>query len=312
MKVLLVAIAVGACSYYMPEGQVKSGDDAVGNVGPQPSILFYGCDEASGDEIDLDTHEGLICLEEGSFFTLKVTPVTYEEVPQNTGDKQGGQSFLGEVTLAIVDGDGNDITGALLMWHKTELQAKVVKGVAHFNNLFIPRDLPEDAQLLMKGANRTSSNSSDSYAFDIATEFGSGLGFTINSILYLERFPLIYNWYLGYWPQLEYGSVVDWYIETGKSSSGQAQVSKLLQQNVTKHNYYRRGNDTNPSLDLRADQTHPDDEEGDDVLRELPSCYRLVTKITTQDVSASPENNDSTTNDIAKIAVNYVGTGCVY
>lgn len=287
MTVLLAATMVLCRCSYVPVGKTKSnaGKDAVRNVGVEIPSIAHGCLEDSGNDINLDIHKGTICVGRGSLFALKVTPISYQLESYPPKHKYA------KVQLVILDGDGKPIEGVLMMWRQTELQAKLVEGVAVFENLFIPRSLPADAQLRVTGAKLASDSNDDAgYSFDISTLLGSGSSFSINSVRVLESWPVKYVWQLGYWPRLELGSVVDWYIEAGETSTAEPAVSEVMQTQVTQNNYYRYGNATNPSLELRAGQTHPDDAEGDEVLRDLPDCYRLVTKITEKSGVSSTNN----------------------
>ena len=310
--ILAVVMALLACSY-MPVSTPKSGfkgdaDDGVDNT----EEVAYGCLEDSGNAINLDTHEGSICMGRGNLFTLKVTPISYTSVLESSPPQS--TTTYAKVQLAILDKDGKTIDGALMMWQQTELQAEVVKGVAVFKELLIPRSLPADAQLYVTGAQLGSASSNDTGSyFDIATLLGSGINFTVVSDygVVLESLPPQYRhtWTLGYWPQLTLGSVVDWYLERKGSNNIAPAVSKVMQTKVTQNNYVLGESLPNPNLSLSANIPDEDDKEGDEVLKDLSHCYRLITKITTEVASSSENKKDK--QEIVAVG-DGVGTGCSF
>ena len=284
-----VLMLLCACSY-TPSGKAKfdvGNDDGVKQDDADTSddvVIGHGCDESSGNHINLDTHDGIICLGGGSLFSIKVTAGTdvFTSVLESDPPKTKKVVQLKQVHLDVTDGKGAVIAGALRMWRQTEFLAKVVDDVVFFENLFISKSLPADAQLRVIGSKRGSDQNNDSYYFDIATLLGSDVNFSVDSSSVLESLLLKYKWHLGYWPKLKLNSVVDWYIEVGESSNASPPFSEVMQTVVTADNYFQIGGATNPSLILYASQPHENDKTGDKVLRDLPDCYRLVTKITSE------------------------------
>lgn len=237
--------------------------------------IAYGCVENSSSEhIDLNSHNGAICVGQGSLFRLSVAA------------KAGAQPSIG-----ICDKKGTLLKDALMMWQQPEITATVEQGVATLADLFITRKLPEGAQLRVAGTQQ------GLHTIDIATILPSGANFTADTAI-LESDPVIYQWHLSYWPKLKINYSVDWYIlaEDGDTR----RVSSVMQTEVTNSNYQILGNNTNPSLAITAAQPHDDDADGDPLLRELPSCYRLVTKISSPDESNISEHPTATAAAISR------------
>ena len=246
-----IAASIG-CSYSKKEG---------GNVSV-PDVAST-CNKNSGKQVNLDSHDGMICERKGDLFDISFTtkPDT-------------------KVQIGVCDEDGNLIKDALMMWQKPEMVAKRVDDVVTFENVFISMELPYpfDAQLRIAGA-KNASNNKQYLAFDLSEELPPAL---FNRFSYrvtiLESNPSQYRWKLGYGPEeLKVGDKVDWYIfADADDDSSTPRVSKIMQTEVTSDNYKIVDNDTNPSLLLSTSQP---DENGDPLLRKLPSCPKLVSKV---------------------------------
>lgn len=250
--------------------------------------IASGCMESSGEHIDLDSHEGLICVGKGSMFEVSFTADSVDDVH-----------------IAICDSDGKLIEDALMMWHKPEIEAEAEQGGVSFKKLFLTGGLPDDAKLHVAGITQDSTTDEDYITFDIATLLPSGVGFSNGAATIMESYPVQYKWELVYWPRLELGDEVDWYILAAANEDGEREVSEVMQTEVTSERYRILGDDTNPSLSLRALQPHDDDQDGDDLLRELPDCYRLVTKI-----SREGESNSSGVVEVEEIVAVGGHIGC--
>lgn len=229
----------------------------------------------SSDYVDLDTHRGIILVERGGLLTMQATPhsittkiidVAGIEVLQENGDlllfePEIEETFLTKVQLAILDGAGEAIEGALMMWHRPELQAKQVGDVAVFEQLFVPVYLPAEAQLYMTGAAR---GDGDGYYFDIATLEPSGIDLTIGEFGFvIETFPPIHGSFLNYEPSIA-GSMVDWYIHVWGDIITEPKVSEVM----PLQSYLGR-----PAVLMH--QSNP-------FFKNLPDHYRLVTRVTTK------------------------------
>ena len=211
-----------------------------------------------------------------------------------------------DVHIAICDSDGKLIEDALMMWHKSEIEAEAEQGGVSFKKLFLTGSLPADAKLHVAGITQDSTNTDEDYiTFDIATLLPSGVGFSNEAATIMESYPMQYKWELVYWPRLEQDDVVDWYILAAGNSNSEREVSKVMQTEVTSGSYRILGDDTNPSLSLRASQPQDDDQDGDDLLRQLPDCYRLVTKI-----SREGESDSSGAAEVEEIVAVGSYTGC--
>ena len=224
--------------------------------------------------VDLDTHQGFILVERGSLFSMQATPQAIA-AKVDVGVMQLGEdgewvfidpgiekTYLSDVQLAILDGDGKAIEGALMMWHQPKLQAEQVDDVAVFEQLFVPVYLPAGAQLYMTGAVR---GEGDGYYFDIATIEPSGLDLTFGDYsLVLEKFPPIYVNFLNYGEAEKFISPLDWYVHVWGDNNTAPAVSKV-----------RPLRSTHGSIAVHFDQ-------GDEFFKNLPDDYRLVTRVTTK------------------------------
>ena len=269
---------------------IKDGKIMFLDGGGKPNVSLNG-GVLHKNEIDLATHEGLIAVDRGSLFTLKV-PVGFEW--EDEGD---GKHFIPryrDVQLAILDGNGKPIENALMMWHRGEVQAKMqfmwgkgdwdalqdkVKGVAVFENLFIPQPLPAEAQLRVTGAKLSSENTPDNstdegYFFDIATIQGNDLDLSAEALGALEIYPLIYNWRLKYQQELEIGSTIDWYVQVGDS------VSKIVKNKVGDGAVWGPDNPDAPTDTVIYLSAPYGEGEINKALDDYPASYFLVTKIT--------------------------------
>ena len=190
--------------------------------------------------IDLDTHEGLILVERGGLLTMQATPnsitaqidvgmlVLGEDGEWVAVDPGIEETYLSNVQLAILDGEGEAIEGALMMWHQPELQAKQVDSLAVFKDIFVPVYLPDGAQLYMTGAVR---GEGEGYYFNIVTLEPSGIDLTIEKANFvIETLPPIdvHVHFLNYEPSIA-GSAVEWYAHFEDNSSNKPVLSTVMQ-----------------------------------------------------------------------------------
>ena len=228
----------------------------------------------SSDYVDLDTHNGIILVERGSLLTMQATPnsiavkidVGMMELGEDGEwvfvDPEIEETYVSNVQLAILDGNGEVMEGALMMWQQPKLQAEHVGDVAVFEQLFVPVYLPAGAQLYMTGAVR---GDGDGYYFDIATIEPSGIDLAFEDYsLVLERFPPIYVSFLNYGEAEKFINPLDWYVHVWGDNNTAPAVSDVM----PIINFGR-------GFEVRFDQ-------GDEFFKNLPDRHRVVTRVTTK------------------------------